>query len=59
MQFQRRCRLKFFSPIWSHVNENEKENRKKSKMQTFEKPTNKKKMDWRYGEKVPFHQIGH
>ena len=34
MCFQRRCRLKVFSPIWSYVNENEK---KKLRMQNFEK----------------------
>ena len=47
-----------FSPIWSHVNETEKKIVKKSKMQNFEKQTKKKKV-WRYGEKVPVHQIWH
>ena len=48
-----------FSPIWSHVNEHKKKFGKKSKMQNFEKQTNKKKMVLRYGKKVPFHQIWH
>ncbi len=33
MHFQTRCRLKFFSPISSHVNENEKKNGKNAKFE--------------------------
>ena len=40
------------SPIWSHVNENEKKNRKKTKMQNFEKQNGLE-----IYESVPFHQI--
>ena len=43
--FQKRCRLNFFSPIWSHVNE---KNGKQSKIQNFEKQQ-QNKMVWRYG----------
>ena len=32
----------FFSPIWPHVNENEKKNRRKSKLQNFENQKKKK-----------------
>ncbi len=48
-----------FSPMWSHVNENEKKNRKnnqKSKMENFEKKT--KKLVWRHGERLPFTKCG-
>ena len=53
MYLQGRCRLKFFSPIWSHDNENE--NKIEKKNAKFQKQENK--MIWRYDEKVPFHQI--
>ncbi len=40
------------SPMWSHANENEKKIVKSQKYKIL-----KKKMVWRYGVKVPFHQI--
>ncbi len=43
--------FEYFSPMLTKT----KKNRKKSKMLNFEK---QKKMVWRYGEKVPFHQFG-
>ena len=36
--FQTRCRLRFFSPIWSDVNQNEKKIGKKKKKSKFKIP---------------------
>ncbi len=58
MHFQRRCRLKFFFPIWSHVNENEKKILKEIKNANIWK-NNNNEMLWRYGENVPLHHIWH
>ena len=50
--FSDKISFEFLSPMWHHVNENEKKNRKI--MQNFEKKKKRKKMVWRYGEKAPF-----
>ncbi len=47
--------LKIFTPIWSYVNENEK----KVNIQKLKILKNGKKMVWRYGRELHFHEMWH